>query len=390
MHHQDYKTLSIEKVEKSEEIQQWLKQFNEEEVKLAIIMLTKLKFVSRDTYAAWLENEISKLNPTEQYSLYSVRKLEEDEMGNSLPYWGDDGDTSKRPGTSLGSEDFVYSLISNYTRSKMNLLEHCSLDELRKNKIKNIVLIDDAIGSGQRVYSFINNMLSNKTFRSWWSFGLINFHIYSFTRNAEASNIIISNIIGSDHSARTFRKSEKIKFYSKYNYSHKLETRWGDRTSEIIKLCDKKTKIYKKGRKGHGDVMSNVVFYHSVPNNIPGMFWYSSQNWKPIFPSRTLPNWIQHLIEHDVAENVQAIPTQLIDIITLIKSGYISKSSLVMKLDIDITLLNYYLEKCVKLNFLNPDTLRLTVVGKDFWYKNQKKIPKWNKSLYIPTSWCSD
>ncbi|WP_444978709.1 hypothetical protein [Acinetobacter lactucae] len=74
----------------------------------------------------------------------------------------------------------------------------------------------------------------------------------------------------------------------------------------------------------------------------------------------------------------------------LIKKGYISKSSLCMALDIDINLLNYFLDKCISLKLLVKDTLRLTTVGKDFLHKNQKTIPKWNKDLYIPNSWCSD
>lgn len=118
----------------------------------------------------------------------------------------------KRPASSQGSEDFIYSLISSYRKAHNNLFEHCSLDELRENKIKNLVLIDDAIGSGERVYSFINSMLNNKTFKSWWSLGLINFHVYSFTRNTNAQSNIIKNVIGSDHSTRKHRKSKKFIF----------------------------------------------------------------------------------------------------------------------------------------------------------------------------------
>lgn len=136
--------------------------------------------------------------------------------------------------------------------------------------------------------------------------------------------------------------------------------------------------------------MSNIVFYHSIPNNIPGMFWYSSENWTPIFPNRTLPQWVQDLIENKVVEKSQITPKQVIDILELIQKGYISKTSLIMKLDIDISLLNYFLEKCITLNFLYRDTLRLTTIGRDFLHKNQKTIPKWNQDLYIPSSWCSD
>ena len=79
MNNQDYQNLSIEKIYRSRDIQEWLSQFDEDEKELALLMLSKLKFVSRDTYASWLQTEIVKLIPNIKYALYSVRKLEEDE-----------------------------------------------------------------------------------------------------------------------------------------------------------------------------------------------------------------------------------------------------------------------------------------------------------------------
>lgn len=389
MHHLDYKTLSIEKIHKSRHINEWLTQFEESEKTLAITMLTKLKFVSRDTYAQWLQEEISKNTiDNTKYAFYSIRKLDTDQTNEFIPYWDNDGCVIDRPGESQGSEDFIYSLISNFTRGRDNLYDHPSIQTLKENRIKNLILIDDAIGSGKRVYSFINSMLNNRTLKSWWSLGLINFHIYSFIRNSQASDIIIKKVIGSDHSSRVYRKSSKISFYSKYGYSDNLENRWGEHIQEIINLCTRNNKIQNWARKGYGGVMSNLIFYHSVPNNIPGIFWFEGR-WNPLFPKRTMPDWIISLLENNFAEAPQAIPQQVIDILMLIKKGYVSKSSLSMALDIDINLLNYFLDKCITLNLLVEDTLRLTTVGRDFLYNNQKTIPKWNKDLYIPKSWCS-
>ena len=91
-------------------------------------------------------------------------------------------------------------------------------------------------------------MLNNKTFKSWWSLGLINFHVYSFTRNTNRAillRMLLVQIIQQENI-----ENLKIYFYSKYNYSHNLEVRWGDRVTDIIKLCESKTKIYKKVEKG--------------------------------------------------------------------------------------------------------------------------------------------
>ncbi|WP_155860358.1 hypothetical protein [Acinetobacter sp. Root1280] len=393
MHYQDFKKLTFEKIHGSSDINIWLNQFNESDKNLALIMLSKLRFVSRDTYAQWLQEEVSRntLNDT-KYAFYSIRKLDEDETNTFIPYWNDaTGCVIDRSGQSLGSEDFVYSLISSITRERDYLYDHPPLSTLKENRIKNLILIDDAIGSGKRVYSFINSMLINKTFKSWWSLGLINFHIYSFMRNSNAPKNIIKNIVGSDHSSRTYKKSSKIIFYGKYTYSDNLHKRWGENVQEILTLCTQNKKIPNWANKGFGKVMSNLVFYHSVPNNIPGIFWFDGgDNWSPLFPGRTIPNWMTFLLENSTEENQQIIPFQIVDILKLINKGYVSKSSLASALDIDMSLLNYYLEKCINLNLLNGNTLRITAIGRNFLHNHPKPIPKWNQDLYIPNSWCSD
>ena len=53
-----------------------------------------------------------------------------------------------------------------------------------------------------------------------------------------------------------------------------------------------------------------------------------------------------------------------------------------MKLDIDISLLNYFLEKCITLNFLYRDTLRLTTIGRDFLHKIKNYSKMESRPLY--------
>ncbi|WP_457810145.1 phosphoribosyltransferase-like protein, partial [Providencia heimbachae] len=173
------KQLSIEKIETSYEITQWLTQFSDSEQSFAKLILSKLIFVSRDEYTKWLLKAISSLPNNHKYALFSVRKLPKE---NHI-LWDSQGEIVDRPGCSLGSEDLVYSIISNLVRSNKDfLIEHPSLNELKRHKIHNYILIDDAIGSGDRVSEFINAMLSNPTFLSWWSLGIIKFTLLSFAR----------------------------------------------------------------------------------------------------------------------------------------------------------------------------------------------------------------
>ena len=49
-----FKILSVEKIESSHEIAQWLMQFNSSQKAIAKNILSKLTFVSRDEFTIWL------------------------------------------------------------------------------------------------------------------------------------------------------------------------------------------------------------------------------------------------------------------------------------------------------------------------------------------------
>ena len=111
-----FNALSSAAIEASPEIQHWVAQFPEGIRTIAKTMLSHLKFVSRDVYSGWLRGVVANLPEGRTYALYSVRKL-----GDGLQLWSDDGEIVERPGTSLGSEDLVYSLVANLVRSHFTL-----------------------------------------------------------------------------------------------------------------------------------------------------------------------------------------------------------------------------------------------------------------------------
>ncbi len=386
------KQLSIEKIETSYEITQWLTQFSDSEQSFAKLILSKLIFVSRDEYTKWLLKAISSLPNNHKYALFSVRKLPKE---NHI-LWDSQGEIVDRPGCSLGSEDLVYSIISNLVRSNKDfLIEHPSLNELKRHKIHNYILIDDAIGSGDRVSEFINAMLSNPTFLSWWSLGIIKFTLLSFARTQGSECNIINKIRGSDHGIRKFRKSDKINFISEIVYNEKwLETRWGKQYDEVINLCHKKKQIKLWARLGYGEVLSNIIFYHSVPNNIPGMLWFTNKKWQGLMPDRAIPSWLLDLIENDYKQEISAsspLSPEILKLLTLIKRGMRDKKSLALRLNIDCSYVENLIQYSETLGLLTTQK-RLTKVGLDLLIasKHIENNNVWDFSLYIPESWCAD
>lgn len=384
-----YESLTLTAIESSTEIQAWLAQIPENKRITAKTMLSRLRFISHDVYATWFQKTIQQLPSDKLHALYSVRKLNDSEIA----LWNSDGSIASRPGVSLGSEDFVYSLVANVVRANPEkLFDHSSLTELRDKKIRDFVLIDDSIGSGVRVSGFINAMLNHPTFLSWWSFGFVRIHVITFARPRESESRIIDAMRGSDHGIRKFRKSSKIDFTSEVVYNTEwLESRWGDQYTQILELCESQTKIPKWARYGYGEVMANRVFYHSVPNNIPGLFWFQNEKWKGLFTGRALPDWMVRLLNTPSnAKNstIGAIPQDIDQLLSLIKLGVRSSMTIATRLNCDHKFALALLAKARELRLLS-DQNRLTFFGFDRLKgaNSLVPLPLWDRSLYIPSSW---
>lgn len=391
------KKLTPFKIDTSPEINEWLSQFPENKKPIAKLLLSRLKFVSRDSYSEWLNQIIvSKIDNSSNVALYSIRKLTQ-ESDSKIVYWDKDRQPIRRPGDSLGSEDLVYSLISNLARLyKDNLLDHPSLIKLKSKRIRDYILIDDSIGSGDRVVEFINSMLNHPTFLSWWSLGWVKIHIISFARTVEAEKNILMNIKGSTSSKRKIKKSSKITFMSKIVYQRSdLHHRWGENYEQIYELCKTQKKIRSWARLGYGNVFSNIIFYHSVPNNIPGVIWFENSNWKSLMPHRALPLWLINLLDFDDSDSqsysVTKLSSELLSVIKLIKKGIRNSKSIAQRLDIDAKYTKDLLQHMVTMGLITENT-RLTSKGLDIFHKlsYNNYLHSWDFNLYIPSSWCAD
>lgn len=388
------KQLSVAAIDSSLHIADWLSQFPVAQQITAKMMLHNLQFISRDVYSSWFRKVIAELPSGNVYALYSVRKLENKET----ILWDEQGQIISRPGESQGSEDLVYSLISGAVRANQTkFLDHPSISDLRVKRIHNIVLVDDSIGSGERVSDFINAMLRHATFLSWWSLGLIRIYVVSFARPREAEAKIIAKIPGSDHGKRKHRKSSKICFISERVYSTDwLESRWGSDFQNILKCCDQ-PEISPFSSRGYGEVMANIVFYHSVPDNLPGVIWCRDEKWQGLFPGRVLPDWLLALLDgkNNRGESEQqsraGVSDEIIKLLRLVKRGVRSTASIALRLNCDHRFATALLENTQIMGFISEHH-HLTKVGFDLLkrFDVQRSVSTRDRTLYIPSSWCAD
>lgn len=388
-----FKSLSPSKIDDSLEIKNWLDQFPINDQPFAKLLLSRLKFISIDKYSEWLNKTIlSIIDKSSIFALYSVRKL--NVSGDYPPYWDMDKKAIPRPAESLGSEDLVYSLIANLVRSnKDNLLDHPSLDELKKKNVRQYILIDDSIGSGDRISKFINSMLKHPTFFSWWNFGWVNIYIVSFSRFYEAEKKIIMNIRGKDKAKQKIRKSSKIKFHSELVYHQNwIKSRWGEHYEQLVEFCKSQNQIPSKKRLGYENVFSNIIFYHSVPNNTPGIIWFkkSKSKWEPLMPNRIVPGWLIELLENDKVITHSKLSNELLNAIMLIKKGIRNPTSIAQRLNIDTQYAKNLLDHMRTMGLINEHS-RLTPRGLDIFYQPHNiSLQSWDYSMYIPSSWCVD
>ncbi len=394
------KRLTLHDIEQSHEIQSWLKQFSDEDVLTASSMLCRLQFISRDEFSKWLLNKLDEYLQLDNVAIYAIRKF--NNKTNCL--WQKSGEIWPRPAHTQGSEDFVASIISIAKRKHDNcFMDHPDLSDIKKQKVRNIILVDDSIGSGTRASDFIQLMTAHKTFMSWWNGGFITLHIVSYARTRQSENKILEQTSGSDHGRRKVRLSAKLKFDSDVVYdTEDIHKRWGNSSQAILDLCTKINKIPKRSRKGFGGVMSNIIFFHSVPNNIPGMLIYPkySKCWMPLFPSRSLPTWTIKLLDNaePLTESTKTdsghlrIPSAMSNFLELIKKGLRTKAALSKQLDCDERIVQDLFDQAILLGFISSSNRFLTEAGKKYLIEKQKNNVKiyYDYSLYIPQSWCAD
>ena len=391
------KHLTSQQIDNSQEIQSWLKQFSDSDYNTVIEILKHLLFVSRDEFADYLIKQLFSYSQQINIAIYSVRKFEDiEELEGIKCLWDDEGKTLLRPAHALGSEDFIASIIANANRQYGNcFLDNPDLLTLKKKKVHDIILIDDSIGSGNRITDFINRMTAHKSFMSWWSGGFIKFHIISYSCTYQAQNFIIRKIHGSNHGIRKYPIANKLLFKNKIIFdAYNMHYRWGKKCDSILNLCSSTKKIKTRFRKGVGDIMSNIVFYHSVPNNIPGILFYRSRKWEPLFLGRSLPKWMIELLDNNTQseQNETSINRdELFEILKLIKRGIRTPVTLSRKIDKNVEHIQKLLDYAIEQDLILI-TNRITQAGDDYIKSSKEmnvKNRKYNYSLYVPKSWCA-
>lgn len=182
-----------------------------------------------------------------------------------------------RPGKGVGSEGPVANLIRDLctVNGASQWLDHPSIHQMRSTRTKVIILVDDIIGSGSRIRTFLQGFFSHKTIRSWHSYGCFKTIVVSFAAHVEAVNRLSkSRLISQIRSEVSIRRGSP---------------EWSSSDRKAIEaLCIKYAEF--SGKRGipfgYKDVFTCLAFDYKCPNTAPAIIWAGSNEWRALFATR--------------------------------------------------------------------------------------------------------
>ncbi|MGI8437263.1 MAG: phosphoribosyltransferase-like protein [Chthoniobacterales bacterium] len=240
---------------------EWLRQFNSREIYIARLLLDSLKLVS---FAA-LESSISR----------SVTKICDDVTGTVALFPVDED--AIRPSRLPGSGGRVGHLLTNLERlQSQRVLVRPSQEEMRRRRIRHIVLVDDFVGSGTRVQSFWNAW-ATRTLKSWLSYKVCTLWIVAYAVHETGLNAIFERI--------TYLTADRVRSDIQLGFN---TPRWPEL---LVSLCEEVGKRTYRRRTplGFGNIMCPLVFQYGCPNNAPAILWSNGKSWRALFPERGIP-----------------------------------------------------------------------------------------------------
>ncbi len=282
------------KLSETEEGINWIAQFRVDDQVMAGRLLDALKLVPYDEFIEQLKKRIlDTCDKTEGViALFAEREVSKgkNSVPNRLykePYrkWGRRaygmGPQPVKPTNNckliVGSEGIVSWLISEICMENPNkFISHPSPDQIRKKKVRKFVLVTDILGSGNRVYEYLESVWRVASVKSWSSLKYVSFGVVAFT-GTEAGIKIVKN-----HKSKT---SIDVVIPCPT-----IVTEFDEITSSRIKeMCIyydpvDNDRIESLGYKGSGAL---IAFSHGCPNNVPRLLYKPGRkSWKPIFSKR--------------------------------------------------------------------------------------------------------
>ncbi len=253
----------------------WLEQFHGIDHLHALFLLRTLTLVSHNEFEKSLSELIYSIpiKGKERVALFCVRKPKATE---ELSLRDERSDKERR--NQYSSADRVGYLLKNIERSNKQYQVEPTLESMRAEKTKHIILVDDISGTGKRILDYWKSW-ANPTLRSWLSYKKCKLWLVLYAIHPIATEKIFKSIgyLGKDKDSI---KGKITLLKTPYLWDEQIE-----------ELCERYA-IYThkpKAALGYGKTFAPIVFQHGCPNNTPVILWGQSSDWTALFPNQSVP-----------------------------------------------------------------------------------------------------
>lgn len=391
------------------EAKKWLLQFKGGDSFRAKSFINFIKLISASKFESGLVTQI------EQIGKYSKGKIALFPIKKAEPIIEDEDKTKRQQ---HGSEGRIAHLLTNLERgAPRKYIVTPTIESMRAEKITDIILVDDILGTGKRLTtswldSINRETKAQKTVKSWLSYKKVKLWVVTYASNSTAVN----------HAVNTIGPLVEERILSFLQLPAEPEW-WNDGFEEMCSMYGKLTN--KSGASlGYGDMRCTLIFQHGCPNNCPSILWADGKYWKGLFPNRSIPNSLFPCFENSVTNvgieslfktGQKHLAINLLDFFearfqssehlnVIVILGLISKKvkriNLSKYTSLDNREINSEINKCVTAGLIEKSgiftqNMRLTDLGKEILKKyrlikqksieNERVISNDSGTIYVPS-----
>ena len=244
----------------------WIRLFRPQHQPIARLMLQSLKLVSSSEFETAIAKNIATIHRSTggPIAVFAVNKAfalarRKEELGLKP-------DPSDK--VIISSAGRTGSILTGVKRHLGNrILYNPTLDAMRKEKVKHVVLVDDLIGTGKSICDFWNAW-AWRSLKSWLSSQHCKLWIAAYAGHQEGLGRIKKRV--------TYLDDDHIHLNIALLRQDRL---WRPLIKE---LCVEYAPLTAKPgvALGFGDVMSPIVFQYGCPNNAPAILWARGGRWQ--------------------------------------------------------------------------------------------------------------
>ncbi len=278
----------------------WLNQFDYGDQENASKLVQYLTLVSHNEFERnllkFVEDNINNIGGT--VALFAVREVDTNQTFFNQAKSSSKGEVcldSLSRGNNHGSEARVAAMIRNLCReSSSTILNHPTIEKIRKMKCNEIIFLDDFIGSGNRVFEFLTSFWRHPTIASWLSLKYLKFRVLSYS--------------GTEKGTKTVSRHRSNPKVSTCYPCPTIESMLCTKTQRdaVIELCRKYGEKSHKNKNmwfGYRQTKGTLIFEHGCPNNVPSILWgryNTKESWYPLFPKRTVSSEEGSIFPHEI------------------------------------------------------------------------------------------